>query len=281
MTQADLAGSEITRNMLSQIENDVAQPSMNTIRYIAARLNVSPGFLLAEGNDEQIYLKYHEITDIKKAFMNEDYRICRDMCLRSESGNDDEIKMILADCDMEIAAEEFGGGNLRAVCVFFDEAMEACAATIYRTDFVVAKAGLYFRYMQCISATLSSDVADEEKINIYPALTDEFCRYLYCFCSEEEGGASLAPTETLDTLFSEDGRAYRLHLTARRAIREGRYQDAYNDLHDILNGTQFLPEPMLYFVFCDMEICCRELQNFRGAYEYSNNKLALLQTLLT
>ena len=88
MTQADLAGSEITRNMLSQIENDVAQPSMNTIRYIAARLNVSPGFLLAEGNDEQIYLKYHEITDIKKAFMNEDYRICRDMCLRSESGND-------------------------------------------------------------------------------------------------------------------------------------------------------------------------------------------------
>ena len=77
MTQADLAGSEITRNMLSQIENDVAQPSMNTIRYIAARLNVSPGFLLAEGNDEQIYLKYHEITDIKKAFMNEDYRICR------------------------------------------------------------------------------------------------------------------------------------------------------------------------------------------------------------
>ena len=57
MTEADLAGSEITRNMLSQIENDVAQPSMNTIRYIAARLNVSPGFLLAEGNDEQIYLK--------------------------------------------------------------------------------------------------------------------------------------------------------------------------------------------------------------------------------
>ena len=77
MTQSELAGTEITRNMLSRIENGAAQPSLWTVRYIASRLNVSPGFLLSEGSDEEIYLKYNEITNIKKAYMTEDYRICR------------------------------------------------------------------------------------------------------------------------------------------------------------------------------------------------------------
>ena len=35
MTQSELAGTEITRNMLSQIENGSAQPSMATVLYIA------------------------------------------------------------------------------------------------------------------------------------------------------------------------------------------------------------------------------------------------------
>ena len=58
MTQSELAGSEITRNMLSRIENGAALPSLGTILYIASRLNVSPGFLISEGSDEDIYYKY-------------------------------------------------------------------------------------------------------------------------------------------------------------------------------------------------------------------------------
>ena len=51
MTQSELAGSHITRNMLSCIENGTAQPSLSTILYIASRLNVPAGFLLAEEGD--------------------------------------------------------------------------------------------------------------------------------------------------------------------------------------------------------------------------------------
>ena len=79
MTQADLAGDRITRNMLSCIENGSANPSLETVCYIAARLNVSPGFLLSEAGDEQIYFKHNEIVGIKKALLSEDYRICRDI----------------------------------------------------------------------------------------------------------------------------------------------------------------------------------------------------------
>ena len=33
MTQSELVGREITRNMLSRIENGAAQPSMATVKY--------------------------------------------------------------------------------------------------------------------------------------------------------------------------------------------------------------------------------------------------------
>ena len=45
MTQSELVGGEITRNMLSCIENGAANPSMDTVSYIARRLNVSVAYL--------------------------------------------------------------------------------------------------------------------------------------------------------------------------------------------------------------------------------------------
>ena len=65
MTQSDLVGGEITRNMLSQIENGSANPSLDTVRYIASRLNVSVGYLLSEGAEERMYLKHGQIEGIK------------------------------------------------------------------------------------------------------------------------------------------------------------------------------------------------------------------------
>ena len=35
LTQRQLCGDRITRNMLSQIENGLARPSMQTLRYLA------------------------------------------------------------------------------------------------------------------------------------------------------------------------------------------------------------------------------------------------------
>lgn len=48
LSQRELCGEEITRNMLSQIENGSARPSMDTLRYLAARLGKSVSFFLEE-----------------------------------------------------------------------------------------------------------------------------------------------------------------------------------------------------------------------------------------
>jgi len=54
MTQTEVVGSFITRNMLSQIESGSAVPSMKTLTYLAQVLELPPSVLLpdvAEGTD--------------------------------------------------------------------------------------------------------------------------------------------------------------------------------------------------------------------------------------
>ena len=48
LSQRQLCGEEITRNMLSQIDNGAARPSMATLQYLAARLGKPVSFFLEE-----------------------------------------------------------------------------------------------------------------------------------------------------------------------------------------------------------------------------------------
>lgn len=54
MTLAELAGDRLTKGMLSLIENGKAQPSMDSLHYIAERLEVDVAQLMGEGNIEQL-----------------------------------------------------------------------------------------------------------------------------------------------------------------------------------------------------------------------------------
>ncbi|PKJ55963.1 helix-turn-helix domain-containing protein [Bacillus sp. SN10] len=62
LTQTELAGSELTKSMLSQIENGKATPSMKTLQYIAEKLECETSFLLEEDDDEIVEL----ITKMEK-----------------------------------------------------------------------------------------------------------------------------------------------------------------------------------------------------------------------
>ena len=53
MTQKDLAGNFITRNMLSQIENDQASPSLKTMEYIASKLDRPLGYFMDEEQQQE------------------------------------------------------------------------------------------------------------------------------------------------------------------------------------------------------------------------------------
>lgn len=52
LSQRQVCGDAITRNMLSLIENGAARPSMDTLKYLAARLGKSVSFFLEETSVE-------------------------------------------------------------------------------------------------------------------------------------------------------------------------------------------------------------------------------------
>lgn len=277
MSQTELAGSEITRNMLSQIEHGSATPSLNTINYIASRLNVSPGFLLADEEDERLYLKHNEISGIKKAYASKSFALCYDMC-KNCSWRDDELMLILAKCALRVGVEEFSKGELHIALEMLDEALELCGKTIYDTDMISSEARAYFEYMELISPTLASNGEDPARIIL---LYDEFSVYSGIICeSEGYGWSEVSHLEERRERLSADG-SYALHVEARLLMENGEYGKALELLHRLLYSESYeLPEPMLYFVFCDLEICCKETDDFKGAYEHSTNKMALLQKML-
>ena len=55
MTQSDVVGSFITRNMLSQIESGTATPSMKTLEYLSGVLELPLEKLLSESGGKLVF----------------------------------------------------------------------------------------------------------------------------------------------------------------------------------------------------------------------------------
>lgn len=76
LSQRQLVGDKITRNMLSQIENGAAAPSMDTLRYLAQRLQKPVSYFLEEtgtgDNLERIWQVYDSGDDAQVLSLLED-----------------------------------------------------------------------------------------------------------------------------------------------------------------------------------------------------------------
>ena len=53
MTQAQLCGDYMTRNMLSRIETGDANPSLDTLMFISRKLKMPPSYFLCRDGKEQ------------------------------------------------------------------------------------------------------------------------------------------------------------------------------------------------------------------------------------
>ena len=82
LSQRELCGEEITRNMLSLIENGAAKPSMKTLQYLAGKLGKSVRFFLEEQEElspnqkvmETARKRYREGDFVSAARVLADYR---------------------------------------------------------------------------------------------------------------------------------------------------------------------------------------------------------------
>ena len=277
MTQAELAGDHITRNMLSCIENGAAMPSLSTICYIAGRLNVPVGFLLAEEGDELVYRKMNSMSNIKRAYTIGDWQGCRSLCLSGCPEPDDEISLILADCDVGIAISEFWRGKLRSSCRFFDEALSYAEKTLYQTGHIEAQARVFFHYMERISSTLYSDMLDDNKSAPEYTFESSFSGYVKALDALAIGDERTASVY-LSTI--DEVSFFAKHIQISMLMRSMQFDRAKERLLYLLNSEVPLNEIELYTVLSDLEICCRETEDYKNAYHFSSERVQLLEKLL-
>ncbi len=272
MTQTRLAGEHITRNMLSLIESGSAQPSLATILYIAETLGVPAGYLLADGEEEHIYRKSMSMPRIRRALARGELALCREIC-EELPANDDEIAYILAECALGLGKEAFFAGHLRAACEEFDRAADLARKTQYRKDQILAEAAVYCDYMSNISQMLYSECGvDDKKLPL--SVNDPFCRYALA-CRSLDGELTRIAE---DYAASEDFLSH--HIRAKINMKNGDFSAAYAELLRILNSDDNICGAVMYDVFFELEQCCREIGDFKGAYEYASAKVTLLERLL-
>ncbi len=278
MTQSELAGSFITRNMLSLIESGTAQPSLQTIAYLAQRLNVPAGILISDDNDDYFYSRLSVIQNIRRAYSAGDFRICLDLCRKlSDEAHDDELLLIRAECYLGIAKEEFSQGNLKTATELFDQACEISDKTVYNTAHIKAESSVYCSYMRSLSQSLFADCID----NGAPyemSVNDRFCRYAIVI-GALMNGVSVDTAAYLES--TAENEVYARHVRATICMSERDHAKAHSIILGILNGSDEVPSPLMYILFRDLEICCREIGDFKGAYEYAGAKVVMLERLLS
>lgn len=120
MTQSEVVGSFITRNMLSQIESGAATPSVKTLEYLASVLDIPISVLMPQGEDfspSGIYSETVRLVKVKGLFADRLYREAI-----SEAGSEadwgslkDEFTAVLARCYFRLAEVSAENNTVKAV----------------------------------------------------------------------------------------------------------------------------------------------------------------------
>ena len=130
--------------------------------------------------------------------------------------------------------------------------------------------------MERISHTLYSDILDEEKL-LKICSNSHVAQYLLALdsldCGDMNGVSHYLETSDENTFFAK-------HVQARCLMQEGDFKAAEKMLMQLLKADEPLNKVNLYAVICELEICCRENEDFKSAYNYANEKVELLEHLL-
>ena len=100
MTQQALAEGIVTRNMLSQIENGTALPSVRTLEEFAKKLDVTAGWLLSGGGDE--------LFNARQAFTVGDNETAIELALAAPESAERQLLCCQAYCRVAEAAMSLG-----------------------------------------------------------------------------------------------------------------------------------------------------------------------------
>ena len=261
ITQQGLAKDKITRNMISRIENGLANPSLETIKYIANELSLPVSYFFSEDDDLLFYEKAEKINTIYRAYQAKEYDYCIKK-IKSLSGIDNELAFLLATCEYELGKEKLLGGSLSAALKCFKEAEKHAEETVIDTAYIKATLPLYV----AIATNVRSPLLEFDKTSYDSGLYEIFDYELYKYV-----------TQDYDYDFKNPLMLY--HVNAKKKIKERDYQSAAKILSEAEDMAKHegYNAFIMFGIYTDLEHCYKELFNFEKAYLYSTKRMSMLE----
>ena len=248
LSQRELCGDVITRNMLSQIENGSARPSMDTLRYLASRLQKSVSYFLEE--DAVMSPNWHVMQQARRAADAGRWETVREVLV--DYREPDEIfcreRQLLEEMALlELAAQALEAGKTEYARALLEEALPE-------------DAGYLSKLLERRRLLLLGKAAPEKLRQVcvrLPGLDEELL--LRARCAMEAGDYS-GSARLLDAM--ENRNAQWQYLRGWAYLEAGQFTKAAACL---LKAERELPGDC----FPKLERCYRELGNYEKAYHYA------------
>lgn len=272
ITQSELCGEVITRNMLSRIENGAALPSLPTLQYLSAKLGVSAGYFLDDVEEVLPYRKIHLIPKIKSLYRMGDFATCLALC--SQLDSDDEATLISAECLLNLGIRLFRDEQLHSAEGFFERTIIACRSCLYDLSSTEKKAAEHLSAIRRAKAEKLPDFPPSESTPYAEEV--EYYLYVYMLHITKTTRYDLAAS-IYDTIkFSNT--TYKKHINARLSMLARNNSRASTLLLELVESfASTYCDPLFRMnVLTDME----NVSNIIGDYENAYKCLVMKNTLL-
>lgn len=259
MTQKDVAGDFMTRNMLSIIESGRAMPSIETAVYLSKVLDISLSYLFSYDKNYFFFEKQEKLPHIRELYENKQYNECMEL-IDSLSDSDDELHYIYAFCALKYGRKMLFSGSLSISEKYLKLALDTASKTFYSTFEIEATAHLYLSVASNIQAPLLEFDSERYEMIKNRTFDYEFFKYI-----------------TMDYEYTFENENYKKHLEAKRLLKKYKYIDAIALLQQLeeLKNKEYNAY-MLFGVYSDIEIAYRQIGDFENAYRYASKKLSLI-----
>ena len=137
LSQRELCGDQITRNMLSQIENGTAHPSMETLTYLAQELGRPVSFFLEEDGGATSSPNQALMEDVRNAFADENYGQTLSLLTQYQTGDsifDWEYHLLVAQSCIELSIKAIQKGHAEHAVQLLERAARAGEQTPYYNE---------------------------------------------------------------------------------------------------------------------------------------------------
>ena len=275
MTQKELAGSFITRNMLSQIENDSATPSMKSMEYLANALERPIGYFLDKGHSEVNLSQL--LSKLIDQNAKEDYEAAVELL-------EEELKTHPLWADNQMIMDLFVNSHLFLANTFIDQGNYTKAEDVlskvlnYEAD-ILNMTDIYLYKIYDLLAEVSSQLDQLEKAKAYynkgktiiqKIVASRQVQSLYIKMMDGESETLAEDIANLDTRDYDPYSLARFHMIAGTSMyRNGQCEEAINYLLQSLDYYESsVNSSVAATIYEQLSKCYSEMDDYKKAYDY-------------